>query len=79
MKAVLVMLRERREAAGVTQAQLAEKLRKPQSYVAKVEGSERRLDVIEFCNWATALGSSPSRLIADMEAEHAFEPDGRPN
>jgi transcriptional regulator with XRE-family HTH domain len=34
--------------AGVTQSQLAVKLGRPQSFVAKYETGERRLDVAEF-------------------------------
>lgn len=45
-----------RKDAGYTQVQLAARLDVPQSYVAKVEGMERRLDVIEFVNWLAALG-----------------------
>jgi transcriptional regulator with XRE-family HTH domain len=33
---------------GVTQAELAQRLEKPQSFVSKYEKGERRLDVIEF-------------------------------
>ena len=48
-------LRSERKAAGLTQQALADKLAKPQSFVAKVEGYERRLDVIEFVHWCRAL------------------------
>ena len=37
-----------RKRAGLTQEALASHLKKPQSFVAKYEGGERRLDVIEF-------------------------------
>ena len=37
-----------RKAAGLTQQQLATKLGKPQSFVAKYEAGERRIDVVEF-------------------------------
>lgn len=43
--------------AGLTQADLAERLDKPQSFVAKVETQERRLDVIEFAKWMVACDS----------------------
>ncbi len=43
---------ERRKEAGLTQAALAEMLSKPQSYVAKYEKGERRLDVVEFVYFA---------------------------
>ena len=41
-------LREAREAVGLTQADAAEAVGKPQSYISKVELGERRLDVIEL-------------------------------
>ncbi|ABV93843.1 hypothetical protein Dshi_2106 [Dinoroseobacter shibae DFL 12 = DSM 16493] len=47
-------LRQVRLDAGLTQADLAERLDKPQSFVAKVETQERRLDVIEFAKWMAA-------------------------
>jgi transcriptional regulator with XRE-family HTH domain len=41
-------LKDARLKAGLTQSQLAKLLGKPQSFVAKYELGERRLDVIEF-------------------------------
>lgn len=55
-----------RKAAGVTQVELAERLGKPQSFVSKVERGERRLDVIEFCQVAEALGHNPARLLQEF-------------
>ena len=55
-----------RKAADVTQAELAARLGKPQSFVSKVERGERRLDVIEFCQVAEALGHEPANLLADF-------------
>lgn len=52
-----------RRKAGLTQQQLAERLGKPQSFVAKYEGGERRLDVIEFIAVAQAIGADPARFI----------------
>lgn len=49
-------LRAARLEAGMTQVQLAAILGVPQSFVAKVEGMERRLDVVEFARWLSALG-----------------------
>jgi transcriptional regulator with XRE-family HTH domain len=37
-----------RKRAGLTQQQLATRLGKPQSFVAKYENGERRIDVIQF-------------------------------
>lgn len=52
-----------RKAAGVTQVELADRLGRPQSFVSKVERGERRVDVVEFCQLAEALGHNPSRLL----------------
>ncbi len=41
-------LREARQAAGLTQVEVATKLRRPQSYVSKCESGERRVDVVEL-------------------------------
>ena len=39
---------EARKSAGLTQQDLAARLSRPQSFVAKYEGGERRIDVVEF-------------------------------
>lgn len=44
-----------RESKKITQVQLASSLKKPQSYIAKVENFERRLDFIELYDWLIAL------------------------
>ncbi len=56
-----------RKSSGLTQAQLASKLGKHQSYVAKVEGCERKLDVIELVDWCKALGVVASGYVKDIE------------
>ena len=50
------LLRELREREGVLQADLAERLGVPQSYVSKSENGERRLDVLEVREWCRGLG-----------------------
>lgn len=52
--ALIRELKRLRIDAGLTQATLAMKLGVAQSYVAKVEGGERRLDVVEFIRWMDA-------------------------
>src|SRR5258707_1465172 len=52
-----------RKAAGLTQHALARRLKRPQSFVAKYEGGERRVDVVEFIAIARALGSDPVKLM----------------
>ena len=49
--------------AGLTQAQVAEKLGKPQSYVSKVESGERRIDPIELARIASTYGKPISFFL----------------
>ncbi|WP_243700148.1 helix-turn-helix domain-containing protein [Paracoccus versutus] len=59
----MLVLIETRKEAGITQQELADRLNRPQSYVAKVETGERRLDVVEFIEWAEGIGASPALLM----------------
>jgi len=47
----------------MTQAEVAAKLRRPQSFIAKYEQGERRLDVIEFLEIADAIGLDPAKTL----------------
>lgn len=47
-----------REFKNITQVELATSLKKPQSYIAKVENLDRRLDVLELHDWLLALDTS---------------------
>ncbi|MBW7974499.1 helix-turn-helix transcriptional regulator [Bradyrhizobium sp. BR 10289] len=60
---LIALLVATRHKAGIRQQALAKKLGKPQSFIAKYEGGERRLDVIEFISIAEALGADPTRLF----------------
>lgn len=60
---VINALKKARKERGITQAQLAEALGKPQSFIAKVESGERRLDVVEFVHLARLVGVDPSYII----------------
>lgn len=57
------LLRGERKKAGMTQARLAKKLRRPQSYVSKYERGDRRLDVVEFLEVARAVGFDPNEFL----------------
>lgn len=59
-------LKVARKAAGLTQQDLADKLGRPQSFVAKVEGYERRLDVVEFLHLCRAVGTEPSSFFENI-------------
>ncbi|ENZ8428712.1 helix-turn-helix domain-containing protein [Klebsiella aerogenes] len=60
---VIRTLRSARIDQGITQTQLAESLGKPQSFIAKVENGERRLDVIEFAAIARLLSLDPAEIL----------------
>ncbi|TGR16458.1 XRE family transcriptional regulator [Mesorhizobium sp. M8A.F.Ca.ET.197.01.1.1] len=59
----LAQLISLRNVKGLTQAQVAEKLGRPQSFVAKYEGGERRLDVIEFLDVTAAVDADPCEIL----------------
>ena len=62
------LLVEARRKAGFTQFVLAEKVGRPQSFVAKYENGERRLDVVEFVEILEAMGVEPKRVFARFMA-----------
>ncbi len=55
---------------GLTQSEVAARLRKPQSYVSKYESGERRLDVIEFLEVCEAISVSPSSILKKILPHH---------
>ena len=52
-----------RKERHIFQADLADKLGRPQSFVSKFEARERRLDVVEFVAVCRALGENPVTLL----------------
>lgn len=63
LRALLRSLRERR---GLTQTDVADRLARTQSFVAKYEGGERRLSVIEFIDVVRALDAKPSDVLQEL-------------
>lgn len=59
-------LAQARVRAGLTQADLASRLGRPQSYLSKIERLERRLDVGEWRKIVIALGNDPGEAFADV-------------
>lgn len=64
---LLKMLRETREAAGLTQDDMASRLNATQSFVSKCERGERRLDVVELRTWCMAMGTSLQKFAKDFD------------
>lgn len=57
------VLIDARKAAGLTQAQVAARVGKDQSFMSLIEGSQRRVDVLEFYALAKAMGADPVELF----------------
>jgi transcriptional regulator with XRE-family HTH domain len=62
-KRLIKRLKDERVSKGETQTSLALKLKRPQSFIAKIEGLERKLDVFEFIQFCDALEVDPGSLI----------------
>lgn len=68
---LLSVLKAARQKAGLTQRALSAKLGHSPTYIGKVERGIRRLDMVEFFEFAAALGEDPRELfsrIADAVA-----------
>jgi transcriptional regulator with XRE-family HTH domain len=65
---VVDLLRRTRIEAGLTQADLASRIGRDQSHISLIEGSQRRLDLVEFHEIARAIGADPVRLFAEISA-----------
>jgi len=59
---------EKRKKAGLTQAEVAKRLKRYQSFVATVESGQRRIDVVEFLDLADAIGFDPRDAIKQLRA-----------
>lgn len=65
-KALIALLIKKREAAGFTQNELASKLGQYQSFVARLESGQRRVDVVEFIQIAEVLGFDASAAMETL-------------
>lgn len=65
-QAVVDVLHKARTDAGLTQAELAIRIGRDQSHISLIEGSQRRLDLVEFHAIAVALGRDPLELFGEI-------------
>lgn len=63
----LRLLRAARQRAGLTQVQVARALGRPQSFVAKCESGERRMDIIELDEFARLYGCPMAIFVPRRE------------
>jgi len=59
-------LRGLREGAGLSQRDLATRLKVPHSWVSKIESGERRIDVVELCWLIRACDADPVHFFATL-------------
>jgi transcriptional regulator with XRE-family HTH domain len=55
-----------RKRSGLTQAELATKVGRDQTFISLIERSQRRIDVLEFIALARAMGEDPQRLFSEL-------------
>jgi transcriptional regulator with XRE-family HTH domain len=67
-KALREFIKSKRKDAKLTQAQLAKMVGLYQSFVADFERGERRLDVVQFLDFAEALDFEPGAVIRKIGA-----------
>ena len=60
-------LRDRREALGLRQADLAKRLGQTQVTISRVENGERKLDYMELRTWLRALRVAPVSFVRQLE------------
>jgi transcriptional regulator with XRE-family HTH domain len=65
-KALIDLLIERRVAAGMTQAELATRLGEYQSFIARLESGQRRIDVVELLELAEVLKFDVAKAITAL-------------
>jgi transcriptional regulator with XRE-family HTH domain len=65
---LLEIMKRTRKEYGLTQSQLATRLGRPQSLIAKIESGERKLDVCQFLDYVEAIGTDPVILIQELKS-----------
>lgn len=61
---LLKRLKAARIEAGLTQSFVAKRLGRPQSFVAKCESGERRVDIVELASFADLYGKTLEYFIS---------------
>lgn len=65
---VVQVLIEARRVAGLTQAELARRIGKDQTFISLIERSQRQVDVLEFYALARAMDADPVELYRRLIA-----------
>jgi len=62
-RALITALRSARKQAGLSQQEVAKRLKRPQSFVSAYESGDRKIDVLEFLRIAKATGVDACELL----------------
>jgi transcriptional regulator with XRE-family HTH domain len=65
-KCLVKAIRQKREASGLTQIDVAKRLRVNQSWVSKLESGQHPIDVVQFLAFARAIGFDPIKVIREI-------------
>ena len=66
-ESLIKLLRSKRLESDLTQIDVADAMGKSQSFVAKIEGLERRLDVLEFIDLCRTLAIDPKTVLRKLK------------
>ncbi|MCE9564301.1 MAG: helix-turn-helix transcriptional regulator [Planctomycetes bacterium] len=72
-RVIVALLKEAREAANLTQIELAKLLKQSQSFVSKMEAGERRLDLVQLRTVCSALGITLPEFVERFEKRRTNE------
>jgi transcriptional regulator with XRE-family HTH domain len=71
--ALIAAIIAKRKEAGLTQVELAAKLKVYQSHIARLESGQRRVDVIELLDIADALNFDPHALVQSITLDSGLD------
>lgn len=67
-RALVGLLVAARQRSGMTQTELAKHLNEYQSFVARLESGQRRVDVVELIRLSEVLGFAPDDMVRAVAA-----------
>jgi transcriptional regulator with XRE-family HTH domain len=65
-KRLVEVLLAERKAAGIRQVELAKRLKRSQTWIARIESGGRRVDIVEFLELAEAIGFNAPKLVEQL-------------
>lgn len=60
------LLIEKRNSAGLKQVELAERMKVYQSFIARLESGQRRVDVVELIKISEVLDFDPAEIMHEL-------------